>query len=57
MRGKLTMKLAIAGSFGIALLGLYSIFNSTSVQMSLSACAMYVVGTVVGIILLQTANG
>ena len=57
MRGKLTMKLAIAGSFGIALLGLYSIFNSTSVQMSLSACAMYVVGTVVGIILSQTANG
>jgi hypothetical protein len=48
------MKLAIAGSFGLALLGLYSIFNSTSVHMSLSACAMYVVGTVVGVILTQS---
>jgi hypothetical protein len=50
------MKLAIAGSFGIALLGLYSMFNSTSTQMSLSACAMYVVGTVVGVLLTQTQS-
>ena len=51
-------KVAMAGSFGIALLGLYFIFNSTSTQLSLSACAMYVVGTVVGIILSQqSANG
>src|SRR5262249_8558841 len=47
-------KLATAGSFGIALLGLYFIFNSTSVQLSLSACAMYIVGTVVGVILMQS---
>jgi hypothetical protein len=31
-------KLAAAG--GITLLGLYFIFNSTSTQLSLSACAM-----------------
>ena len=49
-------KLATAGSFGIALLGLYFIFNSTSVQLSLSACAMYIVGTVVGVILIQSIS-
>jgi hypothetical protein len=47
-------KLAAAGSFGIALLGLYFIFNSTSTQLSLSACAMYIVGTVVGVLLMQS---
>jgi hypothetical protein len=52
--GNRIIKLAIAGSFGIALLGLYTMFNSTNVQMSLSACAMYVVGTVVGVILTQS---
>ena len=36
------------------LLGLYLIFNSTSVQLSLSGCAMYIVGTVVGVILTQS---
>ena len=46
-------KLAAAGGFGIALLGLYFIFNSTSTQLSLPACAMYIVGTVVGVILMQ----
>jgi hypothetical protein len=50
--GKLTM----AGSFGIALLGLYFIFKSTSTLMSLSACGMYIVGTVVGVILSWSAN-
>jgi hypothetical protein len=49
-------KLAAAGSFGIALLGFYFIFNSTSTQMSLAACAMYIVGIVVGVVLLQSAN-
>ena len=44
-------KLAMAVSFGIALLGLYFIFTSTSTPMSLSACAMYIVGTVVGVML------
>ena len=47
-------KLAAAGSFGIALLGLYFIFNSTSTQLSLFACAMYIVGTVVGVMLMQS---
>jgi hypothetical protein len=46
-------KLAAAGGFGIALLGLYLIFNSTGTQLSLSACAMYIVGTVAGVILMQ----
>jgi hypothetical protein len=49
-----TCILAAAGGFGIALLGLYFIFNSTSTQLSLSACAMYIVGTVVGVILMQS---
>jgi hypothetical protein len=44
------------GSFGIALLGLYSMFNSTSTQMSFSACAMYIVGTVVGVLLMQVRS-
>ena len=47
-------KLAAAGGFGIALLGLYFIFNSTSTQLSLSACAMYIVGIVVGVLLMQS---
>jgi multisubunit Na+/H+ antiporter MnhB subunit len=46
-------KLAAAGSFGIALVGLYLIFNSTNAPLSLSACVMFIVGTVVGVILLQ----
>ena len=47
-------KLAAAGSFGIALLGLYFIFNSTNnPNLSFSGCAMYIVGAVVGIILSQ----
>jgi hypothetical protein len=50
------MKLAMAGSFGIALVGLYYIFNSTSTQLSFAACAMYIVGTVVGIIMSQSGN-
>jgi len=50
----LVAKLAAAGSFGIALLGLYFIVNSTSTQLSLSACAMYIVGTVVGVVLMQS---
>jgi len=44
-------KLASASSFGIALLGLYFIFTSTNTHLSLSACAMYIVGTVVGVLL------
>jgi hypothetical protein len=28
----------------------YFIFNSTSAQLSFSACAMYIVGTVAGVI-------
>jgi uncharacterized membrane protein YjfL (UPF0719 family) len=52
--GSHATKLAAAGSFGIALLGLYFIFNSTSTQLSLSACAMYIVGTVVGVLLMQS---
>ena len=47
-------KLAAAGSFGIALLGLYFIFNSTGTPMSLAACGMYIVGTVVGVLLMQS---
>jgi hypothetical protein len=47
-------KLAAAGSFGIALLGLYFIVNSTSAQLSFSACAMYIVGTVAGVLLMQS---
>ena len=50
----LMAKLAAAGSFGIALLGLYFIFVSTNAPTSLSACAMYIVGTVVGVMLLQS---
>jgi hypothetical protein len=46
-------KLVAVGSFGIALLGLYFIFSSTNAQLSLSACIMYIVGTVVGVILMQ----
>ena len=49
-------KLAAAGSFGIALLGVYFIFNSTSAQLSFSACAMYIVGIVVGVILMQQSD-
>jgi hypothetical protein len=48
-------KLAMGGSFGIALLGLYLIFNSTGTPMSLAACGMYVVGAVVGVILSWSA--
>jgi hypothetical protein len=46
-------KLAAAGSFGIALFGLYLIINSTNTQLSVSACAMFIVGIVVGVILMQ----
>src|SRR5262245_39274034 len=46
-------KLAAVGSFGIAVLGLYLILNSTNASMSLSACVMFIVGTVVGVLLLQ----
>ena len=49
-------KVAMAGSFGVGLLGLYLIVNSTSTPMSLSACALYIVGTVVGVILSWSAN-
>jgi hypothetical protein len=42
------------GCFGIALLGLYFISLSTSTSTSLSACLMYIVGTVVGVMLLQS---
>ena len=48
-------KLAMGGSFGIALLGVYLIFNSTGTPMSLAACGMYVVGAVVGVILSWSA--
>jgi len=54
--GSHAIKLAMAGSFGIALLGLYFIFTSTSTPMSLSACAMYIVGAVVGALLSMSAN-
>src|SRR5262245_44782605 len=48
-------KLATASSFGIALLGLYFMFTTTNnTQLSLSACAMYIVGTVVGVLLVQS---
>jgi hypothetical protein len=47
-------KLAAAGSFGVALLGLYFIFNSTSTQLSFSASAMYIVGIVAGVLLMQS---
>jgi hypothetical protein len=48
-------KLATASSFGIALLGLYFIFNSTNnIHLSFAACAMYIVGTVVGVLLMQS---
>ena len=49
-------KLAMGGSFGIALLGLYLIFNSTGTPMSLSACTMYIVGAVVGVIISWSAS-
>ena len=49
-------KLSTAGSFGIALLGLYFILNSTSTPMSLAACSMYIVGTVVGALLSWSAK-
>ena len=52
--GNHAVKVAMVGSFGIALLGLYFIFNSTNnTHLSFSGCAMYIVGTVVGIILSQ----
>ena len=47
--------IAIA-SFGLAALGLFTIFNSTSTQISLAACAMYIVGSVLGVLLLQTES-
>jgi hypothetical protein len=43
-------KLVTAGCFGIALLGLYFIFNSPGTQMSLAACAMYIAGIVLGVL-------
>jgi hypothetical protein len=46
--------MAAMGCFGIALLGLYFIFVSTNTPTSLSACAMYIVGIVVGVMLLQS---
>jgi hypothetical protein len=50
------MRLVAIASFGIAVLGLYIIFNSTSAQISLAACTMYIVGTVLGVVLLQTES-
>jgi hypothetical protein len=49
-------KLAAVVSFGIALLGLYFIFNSTGTPLSLAACTMFIVGTVVGVMLLQSGE-
>jgi hypothetical protein len=49
-----SMTMAAMGCFGIGLLGLYFIFVSTNTPTSLSACAMYIVGTVVGVMLLQS---
>jgi hypothetical protein len=48
------MRLVGIAFFGIAALGLFGIFNSTSISISLAACIMYIVGTVLGILLLQT---
>jgi hypothetical protein len=50
------MKAVIAICFGIALLGLYLIFHSSSVPVSLSACAMYIGGTVLGVMLWQNES-
>ncbi len=44
--------IAIAG-FGLAALGLFTIFNSTSAPISFAACTMYIVGSVLGVLLLQ----
>jgi hypothetical protein len=48
------MRLVGIAFFGIAALGLFAIFNSTSTSISVAACIMYIVGTVLGILLLQT---
>jgi hypothetical protein len=50
------MRLLAIASFGIAVLGLFTIFNSTSTQISLVACIMYIAGTVLGVLLLQTES-
>jgi hypothetical protein len=50
------MRLLAIVSFGIAVLGLFTIFNSTSTQISLVACIMYIVGAVIGVLLLQTES-
>jgi len=50
------MRLIAIASFGLAALGLFTIFNSTSTQISLAACAMYIVGSVLGVLLLQTES-
>jgi hypothetical protein len=44
--------IAIAG-FGLAALGLFTIFNSTSAPISFAACTMYIVDSVLGVLLLQ----
>ena len=44
--------IAIAG-FGLAALGIFTIFNSTSAPISFAACTMYIVGSVLGVLLLQ----
>jgi hypothetical protein len=50
------MRLLAIALFGIAGLGLFTIFNSTSVPISFAACTMYIVGTVLGVLLLQTES-
>jgi predicted PurR-regulated permease PerM len=50
------MRLVAIAFFGIAVLGLFTIFNSTSVPISLAACIMYIAGTVLGVLLLQTES-
>jgi hypothetical protein len=50
------MRLVAIACFGIAVLGLYTIFTSTSVPISLAACTMYIGGTVLGVLLLQTES-
>jgi hypothetical protein len=50
------MRLVAIACFGIAVFGLFTIFTSTSVPVSLAACIMYIVGTVLGVLLLQTES-
>jgi hypothetical protein len=50
------MRLIAIAFFGIAVFGLFTIFTSTSALISLAACVMYIVGTVLGVLLLQTES-